>query len=655
MKTIKYIISFFILFVGLLIIGESHTFRLNNFYTAFDSTTLYLQPNTTEEEMIQDTLQSARRNNVEVFTYTMQPRSANLTEFEIYATTGVQAYFKKNLDIVAKEYPSLLLGNISFKFHELSSLKDVANVHDYYVIGSHDKAKQFKIDLINKYAGNHPIQGYESNELRNTIIGIWVLIIAIILLLSFYDVIYQKKESLIRVSMGEPISRIVWKNIAYDSIGFILIFGLIVYTLSNYTHVYFEFKLSLLFLLILLVTNALLYVNLYFYNLKEVFSNAKASSNKLLTLNYGLKFVTIVITILVISGNIALMIESYQLYKQKSFFEDHKDYSYIRLAYKPLTSSDGTVNFRDGEKERVNYAFYKQFFEKSDGILLSTTEGMTKNRGGIYANRNALGYLSGKIDKIKNMELTKDIYFFLPKKRSTEAGVLDELKLTVRQFEGDQFSYTYDIIYYESNIEMLRINEDSLYGSELIENPTVIYNNLPANKLGSHPKFTYHSTEIMYNITDQEFNQFVQNNQLSGLSATKTNVLDYFNKGWNAAKRILYMNLIFSMLVLFLEFIIISSIIKLEYEVNAIELSIKKVLGYSVCAKNRKIILMTIITTILSIISAVIAALLSGLHDVQYLAAGGIVILVLELAVIGFRIRRIENVMIQKILKGGGL
>ena len=56
MKRVKYIISFCILFVGLLIIGESHTFRLNNFYTEFNNTTLYLQVNTTEQEMIRDTL-----------------------------------------------------------------------------------------------------------------------------------------------------------------------------------------------------------------------------------------------------------------------------------------------------------------------------------------------------------------------------------------------------------------------------------------------------------------------------------------------------------------------------------------------------------------------------------------------------------------------
>ncbi|MOA42730.1 hypothetical protein D3C78_1648030 [compost metagenome] len=109
------------------------------------------------------------------------------------------------------------------------------------------------------------------------------------------------------------------------------------------------------------------------------------------------------------------------------------------------------------------------------------------------------------------------------------------------------------------------------------------------------------------------------------------------------------------MLVLFLEFIIISSIIKLEYEVNAIELSIKKVLGYSMLEKNKSIILMTFITTIFSIALAVFMAFIFNLDKIYYIATGGVIILLLEWVVISFYIHRIEYVKIQKILKGGNI
>jgi hypothetical protein len=657
LKTVKYLISFCILFAGVLIIGESHTFRLNNFYTEFDNTTLYLQRNTTEQEMIKDILESAARNEVEVFTYIKSPRSTYLTEIEIYGTARVEKYMNEHLNIFAKEYPSVFLEDFRFAFHHLNDIQGIKSMNDYYVIGSNEKVKQFKIDLIDKYAGNHPKEGYASNESRNTIIAIWALILSIILLLSYYDVIYQKKENLIRVSLGEPISRIVWKNIVTDTLYFTLLFALILYGLSKYTYVFFGFQLSLIFFFILLIANALLYINLYHYNLKEVFSNVKGGSKKLLSLNYGLKLVTVVITIFVISSNVVLMVESYQLYRQKSFFVDHKDYSFTRLEYRVIDYGKGSYDLRTEDAERAQAAFYKQFFKESDAILLSGTNRLLDGKG-LIANRNALAYLSREIKELKNLQLNKDIYFLLPKERSGSAVDLDELKDTVRSYEGEDFTYDYEVVYYEDNVDIVRIDEDMVYGSDLLKNPIIIYYNLPPDALEKFDKDTHYlarSTEIMYKMSDGPFNQFVRDYQLTGQIVTKTNVLDSYNKSWNIAKRILYMNFIFSLLVLFLEFIIITSIIRLEYEVNAIELSIKKILGHSILEKNRKIILMTSITTIVSIGSTVVAAILLGLDKVYYLTAAGIVILLLELFVITFYIRRIENVKVQKILKGGSV
>jgi putative ABC transport system permease protein len=229
----------------------------------------------------------------------------------------------------------------------------------------------------------------------------------------------------------------------------------------------------------------------------------------------------------------------------------------------------------------------------------------------------------------------------------------------VRFYEGDKFNYNYDVIYYEDNIELIKVDVNHPYGSEFVENPIIIYNNMSAEQLLSQAgedsqKITY-VNEIMYKISDNEFNRFIKEHDLNGQIVAKTNVLENYNNKWTNAKRILFINLIFSILVLFLELIIISSIIKMEYEVNAVELSIKKVMGYSMFQKNRKIILLTIITTITSILAAIIVALVMDLTVVINLIAGGFVILAVELSVISVHIRKVENSKIQKILKGGNL
>ena len=310
--------------------------------------------------------------------------------------------------------------------------------------------------------------------------------------------------------MGEPISHIIWRNILADSFVYIVLFALIVIFLLPATSVLFGFEISLLSFAALIIFNALLYLNLYVYNLKEVFSNAKAGSRKLLVLNYGLKLATVVITIFVIASNVALMYESYQLYKQKPFFQYHSDYSYIRLEYKEVFKSDGSILNRWDESDAVQEAFYKEFFRKSNATLLSDTDGLS-NGNGIIANRNAFGYLSSKIKELKGLPINKDIYLLIPKELSGHTAIIDSLKESVMVFVGEQFANDYDIIYYEDDVELISIEVNLFNGSELLKNPLIIYNNMSADKIANPSKIDHFTEEIMFKITDIEFNQLLQN------------------------------------------------------------------------------------------------------------------------------------------------
>lgn len=661
MKRIKYIISFCVIFIGILIIGESHILCLDNFYTQYDNTTLYLQTGMTSEEMVNDILNAAAVNEVEVFTFKTSRPSISSDKYDIYGTSGAEKYINENSSIYEKKYTSLFLGNVSFEFNDIKSIQGIENIHDYYIIGSKEQVHQFKMDLIDKYGGNHPKQGYVDNESRNNTVAIWIIIISIILLLSFYDVISRKKENIVRVSMGEKISKIIWENVLLDSLVFIVSFIVIVCILSRYTDVFFYFNISIILFTILLCFNGLLYLNLYFYDLKEVFSNSK-SSKKLLSLNYGLKLVTTIITIFVISSNIAFISESYSLYKQKPFFKNHSDYYYIKLGYKPIQNSDGSFNDRWDETVNVQATFYREFLEKYNATTIKNISSFL-GTGGISANKNSFEYLSSKIDELKDVNLDKDIYFILPEKTKDKSKIIETLDVLIKFTEGYDFTYDYHVIYYHDNINIVGIDEDTIYGSNLVKNPIILYNNTSPNGAKQQNEDIYSSVlkaddlnDTMYKISsDDEFDKFLYENNLQDQIVIKTNVLEKYENSLVIAKRILYINLVFSILVLLLEIIIINSIIRLEYEVNAIELSIKKVMGYSILEKNKKIILMTVVTTISSIVVAVVGATIMNLQEALYLVVGGFVILILELFVIIFHIEKIENSKVQKILKGGNL
>ncbi|MGS2748762.1 hypothetical protein ACVAMH_17945 [Bacillus zanthoxyli] len=657
MKGIKYIISFFVLFIGLLIIGESHTFRLNDFQTEFAHTTMYIQPNTSDKEMINDILRSAQNNKVETFTFIKSPRSTFYTQYDIYGTPGVERYINENSNIFERKYPSLFLGESRFTFKKLNDIDTMDRINDFYIIGNKKQVNAFKMELIDKYAGNHPKEGYKDTDLKATIFLIWFLIMSITLLLTFYDGILQKKENLIRVSMGESIHKIYWTNVIIDSLVYIFYFFIIIYILSNYTYVFFGIGISVLLFVLLLILNALLYLNLYFYDVKEVFSNSK-SSKKLLSLNYSLKLVTTIVTIFIISSNLALIFESYTLYKQKPFFENHKEYSYTRLEYKPYQNRDGSVPDTLTESTKVQAKFYREFIEKFDALSLVNISNFGEIKG-ILANKNSYKYLSKEIDELNGIKLDKDMYFILPEKLKGNTVLTKQLHEAVKFYEGNNIKYEYETIYYQNNIEIISIDENHTYGSDLVKNPVIILNNMPIDELVNQQvddsqKINY-VHDVMYKISNEEFNQFVHKHYLTNQIVSKTNVLDNFKNKWNTAKRVLYINIVFSLLILFLECIIITAIIKLEYEVNAIELALKKVLGHTLFEKHRKLILLTITTSIVSIVASVTIAKLVGVSDVYYLIIGGITIIFWEVTLMSFYIHKTERMKLQKILKGGNI
>ncbi|MNW45228.1 hypothetical protein D3C74_224870 [compost metagenome] len=643
----------------MLIIGESHVFSLNNFYTPYRSTTLYLQYGQNEKDMINDTLETAEKHEIDVFTYTRTSKG-NLTEIKVFGSPGVEEHINNDLAIYAKRYKSLFLGDIQFSFHKLESIQGLIDVHDFYLTGNSQQAELFKTDLINTYAGNFPQEGYIDNDTRDTIIAIWLLMIGVTLLLTYYDVIYQKKENLIRISMGERITTIIWRNIVSDSFLYTFVFLFIFLLLENVTSVSLDFQISIVGIILLLVLNALVYISLRSYHLREAFSNTKSSSKKLLSVNYALKIVTVMVTIFVISSNLVLVFESYSLYKQRSFFHEHADYSYITTRYRPVMGKDGNGDPKIEESERLQMEFYTRFFSKANATLIYRVhKPSSSSPPTIMTNRNAFSYLEKNIKELKQHTRSKEITFILPQLLENNEELLTDLVEEFSFFEGQDIRDNYKVVYYKDTVSLVAINVFHIYGSEILENPIIIYNNISpeTQSLSYEPSRSVYLYDIMYDITDEEFNQFVQEHQLNETNAilAKTNVLQKYNESWNIAKRTLYINCVFSILVLFLEFMIITSIIKLEYEVNAVELSVKKVLGHSVWEKNRKIILMTLITTLFSIGIAITTSLLLKLNSAVYLSLGGLIILVSEMIVIFLYIRKIEKLKIQNILKGGNI
>lgn len=333
LRKIKYIISFFVILLAFLFNGESFQYYVSNVESQYYSTTFYLQDYQKPEEMIEDIQDSGLRHHVNVFTVVDNVKNAHFTEKTFYCDEGSERYIKDKNGLADKNYISIFSGVTDVRFRPLEDLEQVADVNEYYLIGNPDDIQQFKTDLIDQYGGGYPQEGYEDHGILLSSIFLWIVAGIVILVLSFYDIIYQKKENFIKISLGENVNLLILKNIIIDNLAYFAMFLLSVFILVFFTSVFFHIKSSICVFAVILVINSLFYVQLKYYDIKKALSNT-IISKKLLFMNYALKLISCMLTILIVSGNIMMIANCLEFRSQKDFFQKYASFSYVHLDYK---------------------------------------------------------------------------------------------------------------------------------------------------------------------------------------------------------------------------------------------------------------------------------------------------------------------------------
>ena len=96
-------------------------------------------------------------------------------------------------------------------------------------------------------------------------------------------------------------------------------------------------------------------------------------------------------------------------------------------------------------------------------------------------------------------------------------------------------------------------------------------------------------------------------------------------------------------------------ILKLDYQVNATELAIRKTLGESMLQKNRRHFVGAAAVGVINLIIAVGLSHFAHLIPIAVAIAVPAVLFILNILLICFMIRRVEKQKLTKILKGGAL
>ncbi len=655
MQKIKLIIFVLLLLIGFLFNGELYMLYLDNFQDSCYQANFYTDIPTKEvsdNQIIKDFVKTGEKHDVDFFVVDQDIHSSYETETTIYGTKGALQHLA-SMGIKEGKHQSLFFGEAVVHCEAFKDVKNITKFDTYYFVGDEAKLediRSFKADLIDQYSGGFPkLMGSERETWLN-LLSVWGIIFGLMLMATLYSILYYRKETMVRIILGESLTRLFAKNTFVDTACFSVLFLLLPQLLQPFTNVKFRMSAIFLLLCIFLAANVLLNALILRVDYKKDIAGGH-DGRGLLRASYLLKVVTTVLVTLILAGNVVIIIDAYNLYQQKDFFEAHEDYSYCHTEYK----LDNRLGKSDDDNTAMNHEFYQRFQNKAL-IYADLTGNLGETYPVVLNNVKALEEIKRQCPSIKEATsavVKEQIYILMPSSISKESKEYPYARTLAELYFDDSEYGEAEIITYNGDITLTAIHRYNEYETVQYENPIILFNNtifrMNKDLTGYHWYYTF---DTMYDISTQEWESFIREFQLEDQIISKSNVLDIYNHSWDMASRNMRMLMVLSIMLLLLEMALIMFIIRLEYQFNAVEMALKKIHGYTLLNRNRRILKTTVLSSLVGILTALILSNILEMPGGVPLVLAGLLLLFLELVYILWRAKKIEKRTIASILKG---
>lgn len=643
MKAVKYIIIFMLVCVGVILPGELYQ-NYVGLFSIEPNTSFYMQEGISRDDMLDEILSRAEEYDVSLFFIETRTRDNFFQEIKIYCDDYIKKYIENKYDVYEGKRKSLFSDESQVDFYgwnELTVESMKNNPDGYYVVGTIEEAREFKLTLIDKYGGNVAAIANPDGKTEAIIITIvaWIIIISIVVLINYYEVVKLKKEMTIRMTMGQSLTRIAIKSIITDVILYILILLLVICGVRKYEGGLFLSKILIWVSILLVVINVLVSCTILFTDYKKAFSNVGVEK-RVLKVSYILKILSTIMLIVAISGNVVDSVAYVEALSQKDLYKHYDGYSYINI-------------YSDDPMEWWQYScyFYEEYVDDKDIVVYEWIV-QENDYNIIMANANFKWYLEERIEEFSQINEEYKKYVFIPESyRGTEKE--SELSFWDMYLSDGSGNTEKKVIYYKGNINIPAQNSYT--------NPYTYLNN-PVIMYSSQTDFTelletgdYIIPEITLNryfvdISTEEMERIVEE---TGLKINCVDVYEKYQYELLVLKRIFVCNLAVMLMMFLIEMILIFTIVRMEYIANRKAIIIKKVLGYSVYGRFKDLYRATLVTGVICVSTVIIV---SKMMKLKYgILIIGLSLLLLFLEILGITMLCVYNdkTNIQRTLKNG--
>lgn len=646
-KWVKYLIGILLIAMSLIFTGELFIFHLDQFQESYYQATFVFEETTSEaSEIISDFLEAAEHYDVDFFFVDGEITSDIKKEIKIYGTEGALKSLE-NRQIKTQEYDSLFVGKTEVMLRPITEFFDIKKMKSCYFIGEDvETLRAFKTQLVDKYSGGMPKLYSSDQQTVANLVLVWGGSFAIILLMSSYEMLISKKERMVRYMLGEDIRQLVWRNILADTFVFSGSYALGSLLLSKVSNVTFMSTLSFWMLAVFLILNGVLWLFSLRYQLKKDLAK-DVNGQGLLFVSYGIKAMTFVLTLLLITLNLIVFVEGYDYYQQRDFFKAHEDYAYYQINYR--LEDDLT-----GERTSEIIQKFHQTFENRSLMYADLSDEEHTVRLINEQTKHELLKQNSPIADVLSQCTEEKVYILTPSSIKQEASFKAYLQMVLRMYLGEAFTdlSLIEFIPYEEEVRLLGISDPMYtYRSHYSKNPVIILNQTTIHH-DPTGNAIYYAYDVMYDISDEEFSEFIKDYGIQNQILKKTNVYELYQYNWAMAKRCMKLTALLSIFMIALECVMILFVLRLEYSFKAMEMVLKKTLGYSLFEREKVLVGLTLLLSLISCLLAMVIGQFLLIEIDVYFIGLSLFLTVIELIYIGYKTKQLEKLKMASILKG---
>ena len=555
--------------------------------------------------------------------------------------------------ITPGEYKSVFSGEMRAEmlpFCDIYEKNDVTTMN-FYMYGDEESVKNV-YQVVNDKYGTSRLRVDLRKSGKYIRQGILIIGTLFILILTIFDMAFQKKTVFVRMTLGESVYSSILKNQLIDVCGGILITTIACVTFIPWISPVFYLKDIFLCLIVTAVINSLMYLSMARYDVRSALTSNYNDSG-LIFHCYILFIMMTTATILLLSYAVDTSINNNEYIRLYKEIGNVRDYSHLSLRYYNYSAN------MSKREMNLTYELVKKGIEEYE-ILFSTVSIDFDENVYLNVNENAKVLLHD-IKELDNIDEQYRVHILIPKCYFDKTDYyLSNALQSGKCMIGTIDTLEYEVLYYEK-ADVLYFDEDTDNNCAMAKNPIICYiTGSMKDLLSSYSEenvgqFGHEYRNILFKIDDGDKNKLSSDLSLSlnGFYLSVENVMTKYLNLRNQMLRKVYSGMVLSALLIFAGIILIGVIVRLEFLVKRLELVLKRLLGYSLANRNRGIIMSVLFSFVMGYLSSIGVVLMSKFVDMRYLLSSGLMIGIAEFIILFIFIDKMEKANIVATLKGG--